>query len=316
MYPHIVTNSTLTIILDGVPNTIEDSHTNYLEALEIARIETPSKELDEHLLELVKPIKQFTRIFGSDVTGFYMVNDVLQCKVQGKVFTLPETLYAQVLSIYREGGNLQPLYNFVVKLSKNPRQEVVRELWDFIYSCGLALTKSGNFLAYKNVNTNFKDIYTNTMDNSPGSTLKMDRSEVEHNPDVTCARGLHFAAWGYLKHYAHGGRTVILSISPKNVVSIPTDYNNMKGRAYKYKVLREVEQPEELKAKSVWSDYHTRLDEWQDNMDVKPDFNGLVEVEFVNGYSIKSEITPLTWGICPDTEWDVARFKLLELYNE
>ena len=90
------------------------------------------------------------------------------------------------------------------------------------------------------------------MDNSPGKVVEMPRFAVEKNPNRTCAPGLHFAAWGYLQHYGYGHKTVIVKINPADVVSIPSDYNNMKGRAYKYLILKEVEQPEELKYRPVF----------------------------------------------------------------
>ncbi len=260
MYPHIRTTSALTVVLNDKPYAITSDHPNYQLVLDIVRKREPSLLGTRDLLDLIKPIEKFKRIIGNENSGFEMCHDVLKCVIDGQDFHLPDTLYDEVLNIHDQNGNLAPLYNFVVKLAKNPRREVISELWGFISSCGLAITEQGNFLAYKNVNNNFKDVFSGTMDNSPGQVLTMPRWKVEHDPNRTCAAGLHFAAWSYLKSYASGRKTVILSISPEDVVSIPTDYNNMKGRACRYKILREVDQPEELKDLGIYREPNEFVD--------------------------------------------------------
>jgi hypothetical protein len=48
-----------------------------------------------------------------------------------------------------------------------------------------------------------------------------------------------------LSHFG-GERTVIVKINPRDVVSIPTDYNEAKGRACRYEVIGELGvEPEE-----------------------------------------------------------------------
>jgi hypothetical protein len=61
-----------------------------------------------------------------------------------------------------------------------------------------------------------------------------------------------------------GERTVIVKINPRDVVSIPTDYDNSKGRACRYEVIGEVgvnpedseefTQPVQANANNVWPD--------------------------------------------------------------
>jgi hypothetical protein len=67
----------------------------------------------------------------------------------------------------------------------------------------------------------------------------MERNQVNDNKDVTCSAGLHFCSQGYLGHFS-GERVMILKINPRDVVSIPTDYNNTKGRCARYEVVGEV----------------------------------------------------------------------------
>jgi hypothetical protein len=77
------------------------------------------------------------------------------------------------------------------------------------------------------------------MDNSVGKIVEMERNSVDDNSSNTCSSGLHFCSQEYLSSFG-GERTVIVKINPRDVVSIPNDYNNSKGRACRYEVIGEV----------------------------------------------------------------------------
>ena len=69
----------------------------------------------------------------------------------------------------------------------------------------------------------------------------MERNKVDDNQNNTCSSGLHFCSKEYLSHFGGSdSRTMIVKINPADVVSIPTDYNNSKGRACKYVVVGEL----------------------------------------------------------------------------
>ena len=65
------------------------------------------------------------------------------------------------------------------------------------------------------------------------------RSQVNDNPNQTCSTGLHFCSQNYLGHFS-GARVMILKINPRDVVSIPTDYDFSKGRCCRYEVIGEI----------------------------------------------------------------------------
>jgi hypothetical protein len=83
------------------------------------------------------------------------------------------------------------------------------------------------------------DVHSNTMLNAPGCVVEMERNAVDDNKDQTCSTGLHFCGMSYLSHFG-GERTVIVKINPRDVVSIPSDYNDAKGRACRYEVIGEL----------------------------------------------------------------------------
>jgi hypothetical protein len=121
----------------------------------------------------------------------------------------------------------------------NPSYRSVQELYGFLEKNNLPITPDGYFLAYKRVRDDYTDCHTGTMDNSIGKTVSMERNQVDDDQNNTCSQGLHFCSQGYLKHFG-GARTIIVKINPRDVVSIPTDYDNSKGRACKYQVIGEV----------------------------------------------------------------------------
>jgi hypothetical protein len=77
------------------------------------------------------------------------------------------------------------------------------------------------------------------MNNSVGQVVEMERNTVDDDKDRTCSSGLHFCSQSYLAHFG-GERTVIVKINPRDVVSIPSDYNDAKGRACRYEVIGEL----------------------------------------------------------------------------
>jgi hypothetical protein len=124
----------------------------------------------------------------------------------------------------------------------NPSKRAVTELYGFLEKNSLPITPDGHFLAYKKVRNDYLDIHSGTMDNSVGMIVEMERNEVDDNKDQTCSTGLHFCSQDYLPHFGSGSdsRVVIVKINPSDVVSIPSDYNNAKGRACRYVVVGEI----------------------------------------------------------------------------
>ena len=146
----------------------------------------------------------------------------------------------KMIDMLRDGFNIEPLAKFMVNLNDNPSNRAVTELYGFLEVSQLAITPEGNFVAYKMISDDYKDTYTGKMDNSIGAVVEMPRNKVNEDKDQTCSHGLHFCGRGYLGSYP-GSRTVILEINPADVVSIPSDYGNHKGRCCKYTVIGELE---------------------------------------------------------------------------
>ena len=123
---------------------------------------------------------------------------------------------------------------------QNPSKRSVTELYGFLEKGNMPITPDGHFLAYKKVRADYRDCHTGTMDNSVGQIVEMERNFVDDDKDRTCSTGLHFCSRDYLNHFG-GERIMIVKVNPKDVVSIPSDYNDSKGRACRYEVISELE---------------------------------------------------------------------------
>lgn len=128
---------------------------------------------------------------------------------------------------------------FLENLMLNPSNTAVYSLFDFLEANDIAITKDGYFIAWKKVDANFKDIRTGNFDNSVGKVVKEDRFLVDEDRNVTCSRGLHVCSKAYLPHYANAKSNIVVKVkvNPRDVVAIPTDYNNAKLRCCEYKVV-------------------------------------------------------------------------------
>ena len=160
----------------------------------------------------------------------------------------PEVLSSKILRFSDEGLPYAPLVRFAENLQSNPSFRAVNELFTFLEKNDHPLTENGNFIAYKRVRSDFKDIHSGTMDNSPGKVLEMPRNQVNEDSTQTCSHGLHVANWEYAhtQFASSNAATDIMlevEVNPADVVSIPVDYNNAKMRVCKYKVLGVVTQP-------------------------------------------------------------------------
>jgi hypothetical protein len=175
-----------------------------------------------------------------DGEGWVVLHNYSDMKVE-----LQSAITKRIIKMSEQGFDSQPLVNFISNLYGNPSKTAVDELYLFIEANELPITEDGHFIAYKIVKNDYKDIYSNSMDNSIGSVVSMPRHLVDTERNNTCSRGLHFCSKDYLSHYGSSNRSndrcLLVKINPADVVSIPSDYNNAKGRTWSYEVVGEVE---------------------------------------------------------------------------
>ena len=241
-YPYIIQGKNIVVVIDNKPHTITTSHIGY------ERIKDAIKAGDwDAVKDIIEP-KQVVLNYGAG-----------NVSIQGNTLfwkgeELHTTLAARLIEMYQDGFPIEPMIAFMENLMQNPSKRAVTELYGFLEKGNLPITPDGHFLAYKKVKQDYKDCYTGTMDNSVGQTVEMERNRVDDDKDRTCSTGLHFCSREYLNHFG-GERVIIVKINPRDVVSIPADYNDTKGRACRYEVIDEIdkEKADEAFAKAVQS---------------------------------------------------------------
>ncbi len=230
MYPYILQGDSITIVVDNTQHTItKASHPNFDKIRDAIREQNWSAIPD--LIDMVRHIANYSQ-------GYLEVRDG-DVYWDGRPFH--NSLTDRLLKLMEEGFPIEPLVNFMHNLKLNPSKRAVDELYGFLEKNSLPITPDGHFLAYKKVRNDFRDIHSGTMDNSVGRVVEMARNEVDEDKDRTCSSGLHFCSLEYLPHFGQSGgdRVVIVKINPADVVSIPSDYNNAKGRTCRYEVIAE-----------------------------------------------------------------------------
>ncbi len=246
-----------------------------------------------NLISTAKRIENFSK-------GAFVVQDG-QILVNG--IPAPTVLGNKIVKFSNEGLPFQPLVRFAENLQRNPSFRAVNELFQFLEKNDHPITESGKFIAYKRVRGTFKDIHSNTMDNSPGKVVEMSRNQVNEDSNQTCSYGLHVANWNYAHtQFASSdpATDVMLEVEvdPADVVSIPVDYNQSKMRVCKYKVLGVVdkEHSSEVALRVVDSDYSER--DWDDEETSEDDDEE---------YCVEcGDVTDPGYDICLDCENDAA----------
>lgn len=176
----------------------------------------------------------------------------------------------RILAVYRSGLDLSPIVKFLENLFLNPSATSREELYLFLEHNNLPITDDGHFLAYKYITNDYKDCYSRTLDYSIGALAQMRRQDVDANRHNTCSRGLHFCSREYVKNgRGAGNRIVVVKVNPRDVVSIPSDYNNSKGRCCEYVIFEEIQWEDNIK-----DDYRPIS-----NTIVQPDVEETPEVE-------------------------------------
>jgi len=183
--------------------------------------------------------------FTQDGVSFNISNGMITIDGYNETVPLNDVLIDKIIKMKNDGFDCGPMINFIKRLYYNTSRTSISELYLFLANNNLPITEDGYFIAYKIVRDDYKDIFSGEIDNSIGEYIKVSRNSVDDNRNNTCSFGLHFCSKGYLPHYgswrSSGDRCLLVKIDPSDVVSIPSDYGNAKGRTCAYTVIGEVE---------------------------------------------------------------------------
>lgn len=153
---------------------------------------------------------------------------------------VPLSLAARILdsAVKKEPKRIYTMFS--QRLKQNPSAESRDQLFGFIEH-HLPLTDRGTFLAYKAVNSHYRDKHSGKVDNRIGSVVEMLRAHVDANNKVECSTGLHVGTKGYVNSFADksSDRLLVVEVDPIDVVAVPK-HDKTKMRVCRYRILGEI----------------------------------------------------------------------------
>jgi len=250
----LITSTGATIFVGGKLYNVTPDHINFRAICEA--ITAGTLDLIPDLVDLRAKVARWMR------TAFSGDFQLEGSQLRYKTYTFGEAVTTKALSMIDAGNNAKPLLNFLAKVCNNPSHAAREELLLFCEANGFMITSEGNIVAYKAVRDDYLDIYSGKVRYMVGDQPKMDRGAVDDDRNRTCSNGLHFAAHSYAQMFGsgRGGHKMVVEVDPADVVAIPNDYANQKGRAWTMRVIAEIDN--ELPKREVY-DYDGN--EWGDN---------------------------------------------------
>jgi hypothetical protein len=231
--PYILTDNSLTAILNGVPYTIQSSHENWGNVIEAVKQGVSEKELLD-LIDTASVVSDWSEGSVEVIDGHVYFNGEV---VHG-------TIVDKILSFIKDGISPTPLVKFLTRLMQNPSRRSVTELYSFLEHGNMPITPDGYFLGYKSVRSDWTDHYSGKFSNRVGEVLSMPRNSVCDDANMGCSYGFHVGSLEYATNFGGSDRkVVIVKVDPADVVSVPHDCDFQKMRTSRYEVVGTFDAP-------------------------------------------------------------------------
>lgn len=246
MLPSIITEDNVVVVIDNEAYNFNTDHFNYAKLLDAIK----NNDKDEFL--------KFYQQKEEDVIQEYSNNNI---KSEGGKYTykgleIGSSLARRIIEMSNGGFSVDHFMKFLDNLIQNPSMTSIRELYDFLENRNIPITEDGCFLGYKAVCTylgnkkvdpfnreikdgDLVDKYSRTTRNNVGDVISVPRNQVDDNRNNQCSYGYHVGGLEYATQtfFSEGDTVVIVKVNPKDVVSVPLDYNAQKLRTCAYEVI-------------------------------------------------------------------------------
>jgi hypothetical protein len=240
---YIITNTGITVVYGSRPFSFDKTHPNYKTV--VGAVTNNDTEVLDKLDELFNVQKAVATKMHAAVNSERVTIENDEVLVDGK--PMHNTITARLLQIVQEGLSVTPLVNFLKNVLENPSRTAVEEGYDFLEHQNIPLTEDGCFLAYKVVRADYFDKYKGIIRNKVGDKPRIERREVDDDRRRECSYGLHVGGLAYSgpggSYYNSGDRVMIVKVNPRDIVSVPLDYDANKMRVCEYEVVGEYEVP-------------------------------------------------------------------------
>ena len=243
---YLLTSESVVMFLNGKPTKVSKESAAYAKI--INALSLPSSEQEAEILEILAGANPNLDIENS---GFVIRGE----EVFYKGDVLPKPLSQKILSLIKENLPVTIFEKFWENLQKNPSRTSIHELYDFLDYKELPITDDGCFIAYRGLRSDWYSKHGNPTTkvlkgkvdgyghiyNGVGEEIEIERSSCDDNRDNDCSVGVHAGSFDYAKDWSDG-KMVAVKINPKDVVSVPKDYDCQKLRCCAYSVISEIEE--------------------------------------------------------------------------
>src|SRR3954471_6728540 len=157
-YSWLITSSGVTVNFDGESKSLKKEDKSYQTVISSIR----DNDWDK-VKELLNPAHAVNEFSNGEMR---IENGQVFVKSATGEFPVACGLNSTILHYIKEKLPFEPLVKFAKNLNENPSYNSVNQLFLFLEKNHFAITENGNFIAYKSVTSDFKDVYSKTFDNS------------------------------------------------------------------------------------------------------------------------------------------------------
>jgi hypothetical protein len=247
-----------TIFLEGEPHSVSQDHPNW-DA--IRAILFADDDPEDQLLDLVLPGVGVSNKLSKLSERVAYKNDTIFFDGDPIDNALTEHIVRLIQANADEKGYIA-FVRLLEKLSTNPSKKSRKHLFHFIQSHKITLHPDGDLILYKGVRNDGTSSHAGygivdgvefgevdlsgarpkitgfaNLPNAVGSVVEIPRSLVDDDRNIGCSTGLHAGTYGYASTFAP--KLLTVKVNPRDVVSVPSEFENAKVRVSRYLVLEE-----------------------------------------------------------------------------
>lgn len=224
---YIKTDGMLTIVLDGELYSISSDEPNFNKVYKAA------VNNDE---AFIRNYFESTKLI---ILGTVKVKNGVPVTEDGTEIVSRNELSSFIKLLVKRGmisedADIEPVKPFLIKILQNKFINCLTELYEFCEAGDFEITREGNLIAYKRVNSDLTSCHDGTTQHAVGQYTE--EKEFDTDRTRTCSNGLHFCSYSYLNYFS-GDTVIAVEVDPRDIVAIPDDYNFSKGRCRKYKTV-------------------------------------------------------------------------------
>lgn len=233
----IRSKETIVLALDGdTINIQKKSNPELFEEIDALMREENLKAIEVQFADIKKRVENYTK-------GVFTVHEG-KVMLKGDKVEMPKAIVKKLMELEREKADFLPLLRFWRKLKDNPSKNSREQLYSYMMANKMSITEQGDIVFEKGVNKKrggapdqLVDGHTGDVDHSIGMVVEMPREAVNDDPHQTCSRGLHCAPPEYVRQHYSNNVIIEVIVNPKDVVSVPVDYNQTKVRVCRLQVM-------------------------------------------------------------------------------